>query len=213
MNYSNDSAIRSPAAVLWFLLAFVLLLTADLASKRVAFDRLLVRQIGVPPARVEIESGTVVAIPKLLNFHVTANQGAVFGLGQGKRWLFILVSVGAIGYLLFLFASTHRRQWPTQLLLAGFLAGVIGNMWDRLTIGYVRDMLWILPNIRWGDLFGFLPESIKRHDVFPWIFNLADSYLVIGVIITIGHVLLVKEKRGEPRMKTDEHRLTSEADK
>ncbi|HRK30388.1 MAG TPA: signal peptidase II [Tepidisphaeraceae bacterium] len=200
-------ACRSPAAVLWFLSAFALLLTADLVSKRVSFDRLLIRQIGTPPAKVDIISHTVEFVPRVLHFHVTANQGAVFGLGQGKRWLFVLVSTGAIGYLLFLFSTLHRKHWPTQLLLAGFLAGVIGNMWDRLTFGYVRDMLWMFPQITWGDWLPFLPESIRRHDVFPWIFNLADSYLVTGVIVTIGYMLIAGERKVAPHISTDEQRL------
>lgn len=191
---SSPRAIQSPAAIVFFLAAFGLLLGADLLAKVVSFDRLLLQQIGTPPAKVEIASRTVVFIPKVLHFHITANQGAVFGIGQGKRWLFVLVSVAAIGYLLYLFATTGARHYATHLLLAGFMAGVIGNMWDRLTIGYVRDMLWMLPNIRWGDLLPFLPESVRGYDVFPWIFNLADSYLVIGVIITISYMLLARNK-------------------
>ncbi len=207
---ASGRAIHSPAAIATFFITFALLLAADLSSKVVAFDRLMISQLRTPPAKVEIASRTVVAIPKLLHFHVTANQGAVFGIGQGKRWLFVLVSVAAIGYLLYLFATTARRHWPTHLLLAGFLAGVIGNMWDRLTIGYVRDMLWMLPNIKWIDLFPFLPDSLRGYDVFPWIFNLADLYLVAGVIITIAYMLFAKQKSLEPQMNTDGHRLKEE---
>jgi signal peptidase II len=50
------------------------------------------------------------------------------------------------------------------------LAGVLGNMFDRILFGYVRDMIHALP--RWPKLF-------------PWIFNVADSLLCVGVFLMI----------------------------
>lgn len=203
-------AYRSPAAVLVFLLTFALLLSADLISKAVSWDRLLIHESGTPPARVEIDSHTYEFIPKLLHFRLTANQGAVFGIGQGKRWFFVLVSVGAIVVLFNLFARTPAKRWPVHVLLAAFLAGVIGNMYDRITIGYVRDMLWMLPNWKWTDLLPFLPASAAKYDVFPWIFNLADSYLVTGVIVVIVHSLFFS-KSSEPQMNADKRGLEEKA--
>lgn len=182
----------SAAAVATVLLAAAALLATDLLTKQVAFDRLVISQIGRPPQRVVIDSRTVPVIPGWLELHATANQGAVFGLGQGKRWLFVLVSVGAVGFLAYLFASTRADQWPAHLLLAMFLAGVLGNMYDRLTLGYVRDMIFALPGFSWPGTWQVpllnYPDPHDRH-VFPWIFNLADSYLCIGVAIVLLHAL------------------------
>lgn len=185
-------AWQSPRAIGFVLMAFALLLSADLVSKRVAFDQLVISQRGTPPQRVVIESREVRFVPGWLHFTATANQGAVFGLGQGKRWLFVTVSVVALGFLGYLFATTDRRQWPAHLLLAMFLAGVVGNMYDRLAFGFVRDMLFALPGFSWPGtwqipVLGY-PDRADRH-VFPWVFNLADSYLCVGVAVVLLHAL------------------------
>src|SRR5690606_8519569 len=112
----------------------------DLATKVWAFDRLLVSMVTLPGGRVEVaESHTYAFIPGWVHFHVTVNYGAVFGIGQGKAWLFLLVSLVAIVFLTYLFA-TSGRQRSYQLLLGLLLAGVLGNMYDRMVHGYVRDM-------------------------------------------------------------------------
>lgn len=172
------------------LLAAAALLAADLITKHIAFDRLVLAQIGHPPQRVLIESRTVEVIPGWLHLHATANQGAVFGLGQGRRWFFVVVAVLAIGFLGYLFATTRDNQWGAHLVLAMFLAGVLGNMHDRLTLGFVRDMIFGLPGFTWPGTWQLpilnYPAADDRH-VFPWIFNLADSYLCVGVAIVLIH--------------------------
>jgi lipoprotein signal peptidase len=64
------------------------------------------------------------------------------------------------------------------------LAGVLGNMYDRVLHGYVRDMIHALPGWRWPqglrDAIGFLPR-----EVFPWVFNVADTLLCVGVALSI----------------------------
>src|SRR5690606_19362857 len=97
-------------------------------------------------------------------------------------WLFLAVSVLAIGFLGYLFAASRRGQWFYQILLGMLLAGVLGNMYDRIVYGYVRDMIHALP--RW--------------DVFPWIFNIADSLLCVGVALMLAYTVFVKDQ-SEPQ--------------
>ena len=60
------------------------------------------------------------------------------------------------------------------------LAGVLGNLYDRVMFRYVRDMIHAVPGWRWPagihKALPFLPT-----DVFPYIFNVADSLLCVGV--------------------------------
>src|SRR5262249_54197735 len=107
-------------------------------------------------------------IPGFLRFEFTTNEGAVFGMGQGMRWLFLVVSVAAVLFLIYLFL-TSGRQWLYQIFLGILLAGVMGNMYDRLLLGYVRDMIHAFPAWR----------------IFPWIFNVADSLLCVGVALIV----------------------------
>src|SRR6478609_9625759 len=145
---------RSPVAVLLFVGTTVLGLAADLATKVWSFKTLPTQIFIEPSGRVVVYSDTYHFMPGWLDFTCTANQGAVFGIGQGQRALFIVVSVLAIGFLSTLFARSGRHR-GYQLILGMLLAGVLGNMIDRITLGYVRDMIHGLP--RWPNLF-------------PWIF-------------------------------------------
>ncbi|MGH7213965.1 MAG: signal peptidase II [Tepidisphaeraceae bacterium] len=172
--------LRSPAALARFVLTTVIGLALDLATKVWAFNELLVSLVRRPDGTYGVESDVYEFIPGWLHFQVTVNQGAVFGLGQGQRWLFLIVSFAAIGFLTYLFA-TSGRQRLYQVLLGMLLAGVLGNMYDRLTYGYVRDMI----------------HALSRFDVFPWIFNVADSLLCVGVTMVILYSLIGGPRGGD----------------
>jgi signal peptidase II len=152
--------LSSPAAMARFVLTTVAGVWLDLWSKALAVEHLKEGRRGIA------------FIPGYLHFDYTENHGAVFGIGQGQRTLFLLVSVGAIAFLTYLFAQSGKQRWY-QVLLGMLLAGVLGNLYDRFTYGYVRDMLHALP--KWG--------------VFPWIFNVADSLLCVGVFLMLVHGL------------------------
>jgi signal peptidase II len=192
------AALRSPAAILLFVLTTIAGLTLDLWSKSYAWNKLVVD----PQAQLErdlytghlrVESDTARAIPGWLHFKVTVNEGAVFGLGQGNQTLFAIVSVAAIAFLTYLFATSGRR-WFYQLILGMLLAGVLGNLYDRMVFKYVRDMLYALPGRTW-------PNS--NREIFPWIFNVADSLLCVGVGLMIVYSFFAHEHERQPA-KADE---------
>ena len=150
-------------------------LAIDLWTKHAAVERLK-------------ESRDVIEfIPGWLHFEYTENHGAVFGIGQGQWLLFVVVSVFAIGLLTYLFTTGSKKPLP-QMVLGMLLAGVLGNMYDRIAFGYVRDMIHAIP--RWPN-------------AFPWIFNIADSLLCVGVFFMIVYSLFFAprvpdERRGSP---------------
>ncbi len=191
---------RVPRA--WILLAVVtaLALTADLASKHWAFATLssspvlidrgevlamppgeLMRLLG-PHARAER-----VVIPSLLEFRLVLNGGAIFGAGQGMRTLFIGFTFAALGFAVWLFAMrTDARERFAHVAIALVLAGGLGNLYDRLVFGCVRDFIHPLPGVTW-------PGSTR--EVWPYVSNVADAFLIVGIAI-----LMVKLWRtGEPK--------------
>lgn len=175
MTHLSFRNFRSPGALSCFLLTAVIGFALDQWSKVEAFDKLS----GGGVVRMDdsvrpLDPHTVRFIPGWLHFDVTANQGAVFGIGQGQRALFVAVSVAAIVFILYLFA-TSGRQRTYQVILGMLMAGVLGNLYDRLRYGYVRDMIHALPD--WPKLF-------------PWIFNVADSLLCVGVALMILYSFL-----------------------
>jgi signal peptidase II len=179
VNHARIDNFRSPLALMLFFGTTAAGLLVDLWTKVLSFRRLVTDfyQVG---ETVHVNSRDVSFIPGWLHFHATVNQGAVFGLGQGRRWLFVVVSILAIAFLTYLFSASGRQRFY-QFVLGMLLAGVLGNMYDRIFHGYVRDMIYALPGWKWPG------TSV---DVFPWIFNVADSLLCVGVFLMIAYSLL-----------------------
>ncbi|HEX3654604.1 MAG TPA: signal peptidase II [Pirellulales bacterium] len=142
---------------------------ADLATKSWIFDKL-----GPPGGQTWWICGNFVGLQTSLN------PGALFGIGPGQVWLFSGLSiVAAVGILYWLFfAGGARDRWLT-IALAAVMAGILGNLYDRLGFGSpdgqqaVRD--WIL---------------LQYHD-WRWPnFNIADSLLVCGAgMIAYGAIM------------------------
>ena len=121
-----ESALRSPGAHARFWLVAILGLTLDLWSKHRAFSSLG-------------QGGQQVVIPRLLEFQIMLNPGALFGIGHGMTSLFLVASVLALALVLWMFAASSPRRWVAQIALGGILAGAIGNMYDRAFVRLVPN--------------------------------------------------------------------------
>ena len=205
--------LRSPAALARFLLTTALVLAADLWSKAYAWQTM---HISGPsdsdhPRRFVRSTEAYELLPDWLHFKLTINEGAVFGLGQGNRWLFVTVSMAAIAFLTYLFAASGRQRF-TQVIHGLLLAGVLGNMYDRLRYGYVRDMIYALPGWQWPGAWQVpwlnYPGAPER-EVFPWIFNVADMALCVGVGLLIAYSLFAREN---PEEEQDQSKGRGEAE-
>lgn len=193
------------SAIVLFLIACVIGLGIDLVTKWLAFSNDATRLVdsvvrSESRGRWEVigsEERAVKVIPKLLEFHATVNEGAVFGLGQGKQTMFVVVSVAAIGFLMFLVSKTRSRF--EAILLGCLLAGVLGNMYDRIVYSYVRDMILALPGVHWLGTWSIPGLNYPGTDrlVFPYIFNIADCLLVCGVAILLARSFFLPAKDEE----------------
>jgi signal peptidase II len=169
--------LLSPAAVARFVITAAVGLGLDLWTKSLAVAKLS------PDALNPFDQPKYVAIPGWLQFEYISNRGAVFGIAPGHRMIFLLVSALAIGFLTYLFTGSSKRP-VYQIILGLLLAGVLGNLYDRIAFGHVRDMIHVLPGWKWPhsihDKLTFLPN-----EVFPYIFNVADSLLCVGVVLML----------------------------
>lgn len=186
----RPGAWRSRAAWATLLIATVLGLAIDLVSKHVAFERVAgapvqVRRaevLALPPSQINSlipDHPPVVVIPGVLNFRLVLNPGAVFGIGAGQRGLFIAFTGAALAFGLWMFARwTGPRDFVAHASIGLVLAGGLGNLYDRLQYGCVRDFLHPLPDLYWPG----------GRPVWPYVSNVADAFLLVGIGIVMIHL-------------------------
>lgn len=176
-------AYRSGRAVTVFVLVFVIGLVADLCLKVWAFDNLGSEPVNIAAVLAGeelIPSDSITLIPSVLSLKLTLNQGAVFGLWSGYRLFFIAATVLAVGVVGYFFCTSKASERWAHVALAMILAGALGNMYDRMEYHAVRDMLWLFPDVELP--FGLSWPGGAR-DVYPWIFNIADVLLLVGIAV------------------------------
>ena len=112
-------------------------------------------------------------VPDFFNLVNVPNTGAAFGSFKGNNTFFVVISFIALVVVTVLLVR-HRRSDPWRdVSLALLLAGILGNLTDRLLYGHVIDFLLFNLHIRYAD---------------PWpAFNVADSCISIAVVLFIIH--------------------------
>lgn len=114
-------------------------------------------------------------LPGIFSLTYLQNRGAAFSILQNQQWFFALVTCIVIGVAIYF---AHKMMNGSLWFLTGLLliiAGGIGNFIDRMRLSYVVDMVHL-------DFMDFA------------IFNVADSYLTVGVIVLM--IVLWKEEDG-----------------
>ncbi|APQ60303.1 Lipoprotein signal peptidase [Paenibacillus polymyxa] len=123
-------------------------------------------------------------IPVIGNFFLITshrNRGAAFGILEGQRWLFIVITiVVVIGIVWYLRKTVKAGQKLLPVALSLVLGGAVGNFLDRAISGEVVDFA----QFNFGSY------------TFP-IFNVADSAIVIGVALIILDTLLESRREKE----------------
>ncbi len=181
-------AWQSPRAWIILVLVATIGLTIDLVTKSWAFQEiagepvLLERELLLLNSQwtpIPIHEG-VVAIPgRILNFRLVLNDGAVFGIGSQQRVFFILFTFVALLIAGWIFAKhTTSKSTLAHIALGLILGGGLGNLFDRICIGRVRDFMHLFPDRH-------LPFELSwpggHTELFPWIFNTGDVLLLTGM--------------------------------
>jgi signal peptidase II len=113
---------------------------------------------------------SIVLIPKLFSFTYIPNYGAAWGMFSEHRWVFMVVTSVALIIMPIILYKYRKVHVLFNLSLSLFIGGAIGNMIDRVFVGYVVDFLE----------FTFID--------FP-VFNVADICVVFGAGIMIVYAL------------------------
>ena len=106
------------------------------------------------------------------------NEGAAFGMLSDHRWVFMVFSsVAIVALLIYLFRFPPKSRL-VRISLAMIIGGGIGNMIDRIALGYVIDFIDF-------TLIDFA------------IFNVADSFVTVGAFMIMGYLIydIVREAR------------------
>ena len=123
-----------------------------------------------------------------LDLTFVENRGVAFGMFSGQRWFILLLTgIVTVGLIYFYKTLPRKKEYrPVRLSLILVLAGALGNIIDRMFRGYVVDFF--------------------EFTFFEWpVFNVADIYVVAGVILLAVMILFViKEEDLDLKKKKDE---------
>lgn len=119
------------------------------------------------------------------NLTLQHNTGAAFSFlsdaGGWQRWFFTAIAVVISVVLVIWLARAERGHWLLALSLALILGGALGNLWDRLDLGYVVDFI----SVHYAGWY------------FP-AFNIADSAITVGAgCMLLDSFLAVRREHSE----------------
>lgn len=188
----------------------VLCAAADLGSKAWALGRLS-RTVHSPPPLCTPPPGLshylpqraatepLVLIRNYLDFSYAENCGGAWGLLHGaseslRKPFFLLVSIGAVAFIVYLFRTLERGQTLMKWALPLVLGGAFGNLWDRVARGFVVDFI----HAHWQGRYHW-PT-----------FNVADITISVGIGLMVLEYLVgprkasAKEKVSAPTVSPAE---------
>lgn len=111
--------------------------------------------------RTSLYMGETISVIGPLKIHYVTNTGALFGLFQGQTGILLILSTFGVFILLFFYAKSGDHTPGYMACMGLILGGALGNQLDRLLLSHVTDFIEI--------------------QGYPWIFNVADSAVVVGV--------------------------------
>ena len=168
----QPSAETSPSTFSWYR-DWVLLLTVPVV---LSFD-----QLSKYLVRGNLRLGESWPSEGLFRLTHGTNSGSAFGLFPNQTLILIVASVFAIGFLVYFYRAHALPRPLLRFAIALQLGGALGNLIDRLNAGAVVDFI----------------------DVGRWpIFNLADSSIVVGLVL-LGWVLLGSDAKRSSRTAPD----------
>ena len=127
---------------------------------------------------------TMPLIQDVLHVTYVENRGAAFGMLADQRWVFMVLSVVGIAALFAWMSIDKTISRPMKSILAMIIGGGIGNMIDRVMLGYVVDFI----DCRFIDFY---------------VFNVADSFVTVGCVLFVL-LLSIEEYKNAKKKKAAE---------
>jgi signal peptidase II len=143
----------------------------------------------LPETAREIRTNTYVVFESWFNFRLTGNRGAAWGIFGGmsdtlRVPFFVVISMIAIGVIIAIYRSSQGQalvQWALTLILGG----AVGNLIDRVRIGYVVDFIdWHYKTSHWPT------------------FNIADVAISVGVGLLVLDMIVNRDRDQKQESET-----------
>jgi signal peptidase II len=150
---------------------------AAIALAAVAADQLTKHIVA---SQVQLDDGVHVLGP--LWIHHVRNSGIAFGFFSQATAVVIVLTAIAVAWMLVFFARSGARHPILPVALGLVIGGSTSNLLDRVRLGYVTDFL----DFRWWPAF-----------------NLADSFIVVGVLVLLATLVLSERDPRPPRPVRD----------
>ncbi|MGE3164555.1 MAG: signal peptidase II [Planctomycetota bacterium] len=163
-------------AIAGYLGIMIFVVVGDLWSKAYFFDLLDVQVLAVDGTSRIVRAITREVIPNWFELEAVLNYGAFSGWFAGMTWMLTAVSVIAVCATTSMVAFPASTRGGLAVALGLVAGGALGNVYDRVTLGAVRDFL----------KFFYVDGGGKAH-VWPN-FNVADSAICVGV----GWIILME---------------------
>ena len=117
--------------------------------------------------------GSVNVIGDLFKLTYVENRGVAFGMFEDMRWVFIILTSALIGVIIYLLFNKKFDGKLFYISSALILGGGIGNLIDRIFLGYVVDYLSL--------------------SFFPPVCNFADYCITIGTVLLVVYLLFFSD--------------------
>ena len=130
-----------------------------------------------------IPGESLIVVPKVLHLTYILNPGAAFGLMAGHTWIFVVTAFVVVGGVIYAQFRIPRSEKFTRLAIGMIGGGALGNLYDRLVTGSVVDYL--------------------DFQIWPYVFNFADSMIVIAAGLLMLLIYLDEKAQDKPE-KRDE---------
>ena len=128
--------------------------------------------------------GSTYVIDHFLRFTYVENRGAAFGMLSNQRWIFLVLSSVMIVAIV-IYMVKYRPKSKLAFLSAAFIVGGgIGNMIDRILLGYVIDF-------------------IDFYTIWDFVFNVADVFVCVGAGLMMLYLVIsiIEETKAEKKAK------------
>lgn len=157
----SDLKKRKTVGLVLYLVLVTILTELDQITKIIA-ENILYKNDDIP------------VIKGVLEFSYLRNDGSAFGMFSGKINLFLVLTVIVVAFITYIIIRMPmtKKYYPVYLMCTLLVSGALGNFIDRIRFGYVRDFIYF-----------------KLID-FP-VFNVADCYVTVSVILLIIFILFV----------------------